>query len=336
MRKRVAAGLLLAGAAMIVIAVSAHLAGKGTRPAASGATLVAVGDVLLDRGVAYALASTTPQEALQAVAPLLRGADIAFCNLECPIVSQPDLLPKRYRFAASPETASVLTHCGFDIVSLANNHAMDCGKQGLVETMERLRRSGITFCGAGVSESAARAPKLLEANGLRVAFLAYSQFPPEGIVRLPGAPTVALLRERALREEISRARRRADIIVVSVHWGREFTSQPTAQQRRLANQAADAGADLIVGHHPHVLQPVEFLERGSGRKTVVAYSLGNFMFDSRRPKSHETVILECELTSAGIRRARTYPVRIEGCLPKPASGAHPWTHNAVIAASAAR
>jgi len=320
MRKRVAAGFLLAGAAIVAVVVG-RLAGGPTRTAASTVTLVAVGDVLLDRGVARALACTTPQEALQAVAPVLRGADIAFCNLECPIVSQPDPLPKLHRFAASPDLASVLTHCGFDIVSLANNHTMDCGKRGLVETMNQLRQLGIAFCGAGVTRRNAHLPTILNKNGLRVAFLAYSQFPPEGIVRLPGAPTVALLREGSLREEISRARRRADVVVVSLHWGREFTSQPTAQQRQLANQAAAAGADLILGHHPHVLQPVEFLERGSGRKAVVAYSLGNFMFDSRRPKSDETVILECELTSAGIRRARTYPVRIEGCLPKPASGA---------------
>ena len=318
MRGRTAAWLVLGAVVVVAVAVSAHFAGNSGERATGRVTLVAVGDVLLDRGVARALAATTPQRALAPVTPLLRGADIAFCNLECPVVSQPDPLPKPHRFAASPDIASVLTHCGFDVVSLANNHAMDCGKQGLVETVRHLRALGIASCGAGVTETRARSPTVLEMNGLRVAFLAYSQFPPEGIVRLPEAPTIALLQEDSLRHEIGSARRRADVVVVSFHWGREFSPQPTAEQRRLANAAVAAGADLIIGHHPHVLQPMEIEKRGRGRKALVAYSLGNFLFDSKRPDARRTVILECELSKRGIERARTHPLTIEGCFPRPA------------------
>lgn len=319
MQRSVAAALFLCATAFVGISTSEHLPGASSGSRTPRVTLVAVGDVLLDRGVASALASTTPQEAFEAVAPLLQGADVAFCNLECPIVAEPDPIPKVNRFAASPESASALTYCGFDVVSLANNHAMDCGKRGLVETMEHLRRLGIAFCGAGMTEQDARSPTFLTVNGLRMAFVGFSHFSPEGIVRLPEAPTIAVLGKTGLLEEIARARKQSDVVIVSLHGGREYATEPTAGQRTLAKEAVAAGADLVIGHHPHVLQPVEVMQREPGRNALVAYSLGNFVFDSRQPKSNETVILECEITTSGIERARTYPCKIERCFPKSVS-----------------
>lgn len=320
MRKKATVALLLGATVLAGIATAGQLQGGSDQPPTPRVTFVAVGDVLLDRGVASALTSSTMQESFGAVAPLLKSADIAFCNLECPIVKKPAPLPKLHRFAAAPGNASALKHCGFDIVSLANNHTMDCGKRGLVETMEHLRRLDIAFCGAGMTEQSAQSPTFLIVKGMRIAFIAFSYFPPEGIVRLPEAPTVAVLGNTRLLNEIACARKQCDVVIVSLHWGREYAIEPTSDQRKLAKEAVAAGADLIIGHHPHVLQPVEVIEQESGRNALIAYSLGNFVFDSRHPKSRETAILECEITPKGVERARIYPCRIERCFPKPVSG----------------
>lgn len=214
-------------------------------------------------------------------------------------------------FAASPLLAKFLKHAGFDIVSLANNHTMDCGKSGLLETMSHLKKLDIAFCGAGKNEREALSPTILTINGLRVAFLAYSDFSPEGIIRLPESPTIAVLDEDVLYDEIRKAKKKADIIVVSFHWGREFYPLPTARQRRIAEESIAAGADLILGHHPHVLQPVEIKVNESGRKAVIAYSLGNFIFDSTKEGSEESIMVECQLSQKGVENVKTYKVKIQ-------------------------
>ena len=277
---------------------------------------MAVGDVLLDRGVADVLASAPYEELLAGIAPLLRKADIAFCNLEFPFVSNPSPIPKPISFAVSPPYTALLNYAGFDIVSLANNHTMDCGKNGLVETMRYLRQADIAFCGAGRNEKEATTPTVLTVKGVSIGFLAYCDFPPEGIFRLPEAPSIAVLQDETLIGEVTRAKQNVDILVVSFHWGREFYPWPTARQRRLAEEAVNAGADIILGHHPHVLQSIEVKDFPSGRKALIAYSLGNFIFDTTKEGSDQTIILECILTKAGLVGYKTHQAKINHCFPK--------------------
>lgn len=279
-------------------------------------TLTAVGDVLLDRRVGKVLASASYKELLADVAPTLKKADIAFCNLEFPFVFNPSPIPKPNSFAVPPRYTALLNYAGFDIVSLANNHTMDCGKNGLAETMRHLCQANIAFCGAGRNEKEATTPTVLTIKGVRIGFLAYCDFSPEGVFRLPEAPSISVLQDETLIGEVTRAKQNVDILVVSFHWGREFYPRPTARQRRLAEEAVNAGADIILGHHPHVLQPIEVRNLSSGRRALIAYSLGNFIFDTKKEGSDQTIILECILTKAGFVGYKTHQAKINHCFPK--------------------
>lgn len=278
-------------------------------------TFIAVGDVLLDRGVAETLKGVKPEDALKEIIPVLKKGDIVFCNLECPFVSNPAPLPKPVSFSSSPSMVSVLKIAGFNIISLANNHTMDCGKAGLLETMENLEKQKIAFCGAGRNKKEAHSPFIFKIKGICIGFLAYCDFSPEGIIRLSDAPTIAVIDEDTLSREIKIAKSKVDILVVSFHWGTEFYPLPTARQKRIAEESIDAGADIIIGHHPHVVQPTEIKKQKSGRKSLIVYSLGNFMFDTTKEKSNESIILECILTKNGIEQIKTYPVKIKQGIP---------------------
>jgi len=284
----------------------------------TGVSLVFAGDVLLDRGVARVLDSAWPERSLADVATVTSRADIAFCNLECPLTER-ERFPKVFSFAGNPAYVGVLKRAGFSIVSLANNHTLDCGKAGLLETMEILRRAGIAFCGAAGTAAAARSPTILVRRGLRIGFLAYSDFPPEGVVLLPDRPAIAVLDDETVAAEIRAARQQVDLLVVSFHWGWEYQPQANARQRRLAAEAGEAGADIVVGHHPHVLQPVEVVSR-RGRRCLVVYSLGNFIFDSGRPEVRETALVECVADRTGVRSAKKYPMAINDCFPRREGG----------------
>ena len=297
------------------------------RPPEESAVLMFAGDVLLDRGVAETLASVQAGVAVRDIAAVTRQADIAFCNLECPLVANPRRVPKVYSFAATPDKVDVLRAAGFRVVSLANNHAMDCSRPGLAETMTVLRSGGIAFCGAGASRGRARAPVLLLCRGLRVGYLAYSDLLPRGIVGFPGLTSLSYVDDATLDSEIAQARQGVDILVVSFHWGVELSRLPSGRQHRLAARAVGAGADFVIGHHPHVLQPLVAMRKDDGRTALVAYSLGNFIFDGKAPETLETMVLACRADRDGVREVRTHHMRIarDELRGFPGSGAG-WVH----------
>jgi poly-gamma-glutamate synthesis protein (capsule biosynthesis protein) len=283
-------------------------------------TLAAVGDILLDRRVARRVARSGANYPFVHVTAILRQADIAFGNLECPVSRNARPLPKPYSFRASPETASGLAAAGFDVLSLANNHTLDCTRSGLTDTMAYLKRTGIAWCGAGMSGAEAASPLLLHRNGLKVGCVAFCDVIQPATYARSDLPSVAPATESGVRRAVQSARARADIVIASFHWGIEYAPRPTARQKALARAAAASGADLIVGHHPHVLQGLEWLPGMQGRRTLVAYSLGNFVFDAPRPAATQTVILEVTLGADGRHAARIRPCIIRNCRPVPASG----------------
>jgi len=282
--------------------------------------VVLAGDVLLDRGVPKAAARDGWGRVFDGVGDLVGGADIAYANLECPVTDRYDKLPKRASFRAQPGTVPFLRDAGFDVLDLANNHSTDCGRPGLVDTMEWLRHDGLRWCGAGASRAESEKPTIVSANGLRVAFVSFSDWLPEGVFPLDDRPTIALASPERAAEAVGRAASDADAVVVGFHWGTEFRSTPTPRQRELAQAAAGAGAALVVGHHPHVLQGLEWMPGPNGRPALVAYSLGNFVFDQCRNGSADSALLECTLTREGIEGARLVPIRITDCRPAPAEG----------------
>lgn len=293
--------------------------------------LLAAGDIMPVQATAGLIASRGPDYPFARVAPLLRQADIAFANLEAPLTthqiptrgkSQSDLdAGEDYVFRGSPLVAGALRRAGISVVSVANNHAMDYGSEGLVETLARLEQAGVRAVGAGVTLIEARRPRILEVRGVKVAFLAYSDVLPRRSVATVStagiAPAKGTWTGRPAEDEISRdvnaARTLADSVVVSVHWGEEGEVTPNCRQITLGSRIIAAGATVVLGHHPHVLQPVAY---ANGR--LIAYSLGNLVASPRGQLARETALLRVVLGPAGVVSWETIPVLIAGGQPGPA------------------
>lgn len=255
-----------------------------------GVTLVAAGDVL-GHGVVEASARRHAAQGgfrwvLGAVGRAAASADVAFVNLETPLTTRYRPLDTRRwppTLGGDPALAEDLAGLGFDVVSVANNHALDQTPAGLAETVERLVAAGLHPLGAGPSVEEAFAPRVLERRGVRVAFLAFTHpMNPVGDVPVRrvvphGRMLVARLWDRErVRAALARARESADVVVASVHWGTEQADAPGRQELRRARELVEDGADVVLGHGPHRLQPVVRLSSPRG-DALVAYSLGNLL-----------------------------------------------------------
>jgi poly-gamma-glutamate synthesis protein (capsule biosynthesis protein) len=287
--------------------------------AKSSVTLSAVGDVLLDRGVAKQIREKGTNYPFQLVAPLMKKADITFGNLECPFARHGQKVPKPFSFKADPAFAPCLNAAGFDILSLSNNHTLDCGRIGLQETMQTLRARNIRWCGAGENRKQAEEATILTVRDVRVGFLAFCEFVPEGVFLNDDKPSIALTDDNRVRQSLVAARKQCDVLVASFHWGIEYLNRPGTRQKQLASLAAGAGADLVLGHHPHVLQVLEILPAPNKRRCVVAYSLGNFLFDAPQKfvkATTDSVVLQVTLNKSGVRSVQMVPVKIEKTRPR--------------------
>jgi poly-gamma-glutamate capsule biosynthesis protein CapA/YwtB (metallophosphatase superfamily) len=236
------------------------------------------------------------QTALSALAPCIAGADWALANLESPLTTAPQMR-EAFDLRAPPQAVKALRSAGIQTVSLANNHALDAGIAGLEETMRVLHAAGIT-------PLLPAQPVILKISDLALAFVALDD-------------TLAPLQEHQVVQILASARQQADLMVVSIHWGSEYASYPNPRQRELAALLASAGADIIIGHHPHVLQPVEWVWGSQrGHPTLVAFSLGNALFDQTAPPAvRQGGLLVVEVGAGGARRASVVPFQIT-----PASG----------------
>lgn len=270
-------------------------------------TLLFVGDVMLSRGVGERMRAendwTFP---FQQIAETLAAADLTFGNLECPLSDQGRNRHHLYSFRADPRAIEGLTRAGFDVMSLANNHAYDWGAPALLDTQERLRAAGILPVGAGANDLEAHYPVLVDCGGVKLAFLAYVNIEPKEATAAPDKPGVAWLEPERVMADIRFARPLADVVIVALHWGVEYATQPQREQVALARQMIDAGADLVVGGHPHVVQP---LEPYQGR--WIAYSLGNFVFDQKAPGTHRGLMLQVKLTDKQISEVKPIPIVID-------------------------
>ncbi|MCX5797645.1 MAG: CapA family protein [Elusimicrobia bacterium] len=300
MRRLACAGLLLCGLAGLTRAAPVRFC--------------AVGDVLLDREPRKIIERDGVEAPLRAVSGLIRGHDLAFCNLECPASAAGSPLPKNYSFHAKPAYLEALRLAGFNLVSMANNHSIDWGREALLETKDNIAKHGMVPLGAGPDQKQAQEPVMVKKGGLTFAFLANEDMLLEGIVSLPDRPAAAAASVEELVASIQRARRSADFVVVSEHWGAEFQEEPTWNQVEKAHRLIDAGADLVLGHHPHVLQSIE-LYRGK----YIVYSLGNFLFDQKQESRSQSLVFDCEFDSGGIRNVGFTPVYVEHYQPRPAT-----------------
>jgi poly-gamma-glutamate synthesis protein (capsule biosynthesis protein) len=289
-----------------ILLVPGVLAGQSPGEPARERTLLFVGDVMLSRGVGTRMQAEADYTfPFQEIAETLAAADLTFANLECPVSNTGRNRQHLYSFRADPKAIGGLTHAGFDVVSVANNHMYDWGPEALLDTLRRLREAGIKPVGAGANDLEAHYPVLVDLGGLRLAFLAYVDVEPKVATAAPGRPGVAWLEPERVLADIRFARPLADLVIVSPHWGIEYATQPNKQQVELARRMIDAGADLVVGTHPHVVQP---LEEYHGR--WIAYSLGNFVFDQKSPATRRGLMLEVKLSGKKIAGVMRLPIAI--------------------------
>jgi poly-gamma-glutamate synthesis protein (capsule biosynthesis protein) len=276
-------------------------------------TLAAVGDVTFGDGVATAIARRGPRWPWLSVAPVLRSADLAIANLEGAVSTRGAPWPgKLYTFRGPPRALrAAASYAGIDVVSLANNHSLDYGRTAFLDTIGHARRFGVRTVGGGSGLDAARRPRIVTRGGLRVAFLGFSDVRPLGFDAGPGRPGTVPAFPEIVRADVRAARRRADVVVAYFHWGVERATVPTWRQRDLAQTALDSGATVVLGAHPHVLQPVE--RRG---RRVVACSLGNFVFAAHSPPTARTGILRIRLGAGGVVGTSFRPARIDGVQPR--------------------
>lgn len=290
---------------------SAAIAPEVTRADSLRVTLAAVGDLMFDRLPAHFLREDGPDAPFARVADVLRGADLTAGNLECAISEGGEQAAKAYAFRAPPVAAEALRLAGFDVVSLANNHALDWGDEGLADTRLHLDQAGVVAAGGGADAAEAHRHVVITRNGLRIAFLGYLDVPAEGSFNRENwdatatSPGLAWFDARALERDIAAARRDADLVIVFMHFGFEYHTEPSAAQRQQARAAIDAGAALVIGTHPHVLQPVEAYRGG-----VIAYSLGNFVFDGFEGEANDSAIFRAILTPKGVESWELLPVSI--------------------------
>ena len=275
--------------------------------------IAAVGDINYDRSPAYIIQTTGDLAyPLSRVTHIFEAADYTIANLETALGDVGEPAAKRYPFRSPPETAESLAIGGVDLVSLANNHAMDYGAEALLQGIDLLHAAGVATVGGGADESASHAPHIAEINGLKVAFLGYVNVTVEAITNFDtqswsataDAPGLAWGDPARVSEDVAAIRPEVDLVVVILHSGYEYIEEPSEAQVAAARAAIDAGADLVVGHHAHILQGIHRYNDG-----VIAYGLGNFLFNIDGPP--ETAILNVWLDQNGVRQLELLPAIIQ-------------------------
>lgn len=278
----------------------------GAARAAKGDALLGfVGDLLAD--------CDRPVEAFEPVVGMLEVPDLLFGNLEGAYSDNPQTVPSApIQLVPKAYNLDVFKQIGFDVMSLANNHIVDGGHAAMLETMQRLREQGVATCGAGRDLDAARAPAIVETNGLKIAYLAYASVFPMGYQARPGVPGLAPMRAynhfhegvddyylpgtqprietipnqtdlANLKADIAGAREQADLVIASFHWGDYLRPYYlTDHEIRTAHLCIDEGVDIVVGHHHHVLRGMEWY-----KGKPIYYDLGHFVFDIRLDRSPE-------------------------------------------------
>ncbi len=271
-------------------------------------TVTAVGDLCFDSSVKRLVASRGPKAPFSSTKKVLAASDVTVGNLECALSRAGSPVPgKTFTFRGSPAAIRGLKWAGFDLLALGNNHARDYGSAALRGTITHLDRNRIAHAGAGATSKSAFKATYIKRDGATIAFLSYSQIGPAsfkaGKHRSGTAYTTNLA---TVTRAIKRANKKADYVIVSFHWGIERRHTPTATQVRFGRAAVRAGADLVLSHHPHVIQGVEFYKKG-----LIAYSLGNFVFSPGSAEGHDTMILSCTMGRKGVSKVRARPAHID-------------------------
>lgn len=269
-------------------------------------TIAAAGDIMLANRVEPYLIQHGPDYPYRNTRAIIQEADVFVANLEFPISNRGKAVEqKTFTFRASPLVIESLKQSGVRVVSLANNHAMDYGPLALQDTLTALTDNGILFTGGGMDLDDARSAATVKINNMTLAFLSYSLTFPLDFFASSRRPGTAPGYTDFIRADIEKIRPSADLVVVSFHWGAELMTTAKDYQIELGHQAIDWGADLVLGHHPHVLQELEIYK---GR--LIAYSLGNFVFGSQSNRTNTSIILLCTFQNKTLTRVEAVPLDV--------------------------
>jgi len=268
---------------------------------------VFVGDIMLSRSVDLKMRRMSDYTfPFLNIASTTRSADITFGNLEGPISTRGKNQGSEYSFRANPNVVKGLLYAGFDVLSLANNHIWDWGGDALIDTLDVLKQNNILTVGAGKNEAEANSPIFIMKGNQRVVFFAYTNLYPQGLYATGENPGISRFNEEEIIRSIKEETKSEDIVIISLHWGDEYKTQSNDFQKRFGRALIDAGADMIIGHHPHVAEEVEYYKDG-----WIAYSLGNFVFDQNF--SEETMsglLLEVTTKSGVVEKVEQKEIRI--------------------------
>lgn len=305
--------ILLAVFAVVTALLNHAEAAKVQLPAQQTVSLVFVGDVVLDGKAGQAIEQG--QDPFAPFANILKAADIRVANLECVVATQGEPADKNFTFRAHPRTLNVLKR-HFDVMALANNHSGDYGRVAFAEMLDLLDRQSMLYVGGGRNLREAHKPIILERKGLRIALLSYNEFMPRSFEADYNAPGIAWSEDEQVRLDIKAARKvhRADLVIPIMHWGWENEPLANARQRQLARLMIDAGANAVIGGHPHVTQDVE-----TYKGVPIVYSVGNFvMQDIDNANQAVGWVLQLQLDRFGVKSFQTRVAQLnDDGLPHP-------------------
>lgn len=237
------------------------------------------------------------------VAEIIKDADVAFINQEVPMAGEGYSISYYPMFNAPQELGLDLVELGFDVINVASNHMLDKGASGLESTIDFWESLDVTMIGGYKDEDDFDNIRVHEANGIKIAFLSYT-YSTNGITKSPSSPLVIpYIDDEDIIRQVALARECADMVFVSMHWGNEYQFTPSAEQKRLAQLMADNGVDAVIGHHPHVLQPIEWYDGKDGNKMLCVFSLGNFVAEQDHDYSMVGGIAEIKIEKDGEKEA---------------------------------
>ncbi len=291
----------------IIIMPNPLISGTPTEsPASNAVKMVFVGDIMLSRSVGAKMSELNDfRYPFRKIADYLNSFDLAFANLETPISDRGVKVGSIYSFRSDPRSVDGLNFGGIDVVSLANNHIWDYGREAFADTMKHLNNGGIDYIGAGSYEHVHQGV-VKEIKNTKIGFLAYTNLAPRGTAATPQSAGVGFIDTDQLAQDIKNLKMRSDIVIISFHFGDEYKQQHNSYQENISELAINSGADLVVGHHPHVVQEVEKYKNG-----WIAYSLGNFIFDQNFSKeTMEGLVLEVDVRGDEIISVRSRKINI--------------------------
>jgi len=297
--------LLLLPAREVVFGQSLYTNPRVLLDATPDVSIAGVGDLMLSSWAIPILHAKGVDYPFRQTQQLLKSADAAIANLEAPFTESGEAFDKKYTFKVPPAFARGLLPAGIPVVNLANNHIMDFGETGLRATLQTLDRFGIKHTGAGMNKAAAHAPMVVTVRGKRVAFFGYSMTFPTEFYATDDSAGTAYPEPELMAANIAAYDKTVDYVVVSFHWGAEKRDTPKDYQIYFAHLAVDSGADLVLGHHPHVLQGLELY-----KNRLIAYSLGNYAFASYSKRAVDSIVLKVYLNDEGMRLGFVVPINV--------------------------